>query len=178
MTTKTPSHTNITQEHREMFNAITSGDYDNFALFSCYVNGEPAASIVAINRDENGDDFLITPLFVSITGSMVLTDHDGIAVTCPDAPTWLHTIFQCDALEIWPVCDLNWDNETQGPRPFDPNGENDAWCETCDREKAHFWSVFGHLKTGGMTCFEDFATEEEAIAFAEKLYRGYPHLNR
>jgi hypothetical protein len=161
-----------------MFNAITSGDYDNFALFSCYVNGTPAAAIVAVNRDESSEGFLITPLFVSITGDMVLTDHEGIAVTCPDAPTWLSTIFQCDALEIWPVCDLDWDDTRQGPRPFDPNGDNDAWCETCDRDKAHFWSVFGHFKAGGMTCFEDFATEAEAIDFAEKLYRGYPHLSR
>lgn len=178
MTTETSHHTNITLEHRDMFNAITSGDFDNFALFSCYVNGAPAAAIVAVNRDEKGEDFLITPLFVSITGDMILTDHEDIAVTCPDAPRWISTIFECDALEIWPVCDLNWDDERQGSRPFEPSGDNDSWCETCDRDKAHFWSVFGHLKTGGLTCFEDFATEAEATAFADKLYRGYPHLHR
>ena len=27
--------TNITEEHRRAFEALTSGDYDNFALFSC-----------------------------------------------------------------------------------------------------------------------------------------------
>lgn len=178
MTTETSHHTNITPTHRNMFNAIASGDFDNFALFSCYVNGTPAAAIVAVNRDENGEDFLITPLFVSITGDMVLTDHEGIAVTCPDAPIWISAIFQCDALEIWPVCDLNWNDEEQGPRPFKAHDDHETHCETCDADKAHFWSVYGHLKNGGLTCLEDFATEGEAIAFAEKLYRSYPHLHR
>ena len=67
--------TNITADHRAAFEALASGDYANFALFSCFVNGEPAAAIVAINRD--GDSYAITPLFVSITPSITLTDHDG-----------------------------------------------------------------------------------------------------
>jgi hypothetical protein len=66
--------TNITADHRAAFEALTSGDYANFALFSCFVNGEPAAAIVAVNRD--GDGYAITPLFVSVT-SLTLTDHDG-----------------------------------------------------------------------------------------------------
>jgi len=67
--------TNITADHRAAFEALLSGDYCNFALFSCFVNGEPAAAIVAVNRD--GDSYAITPLFVSITPSITLTDHDG-----------------------------------------------------------------------------------------------------
>jgi hypothetical protein len=67
--------TNITADHRAAFEALTSGDYANFALFSCFVNGEPGAAIVAVNRD--GDSYAITPLFVSITPSITLTDHDG-----------------------------------------------------------------------------------------------------
>jgi len=67
--------TNITDAHRNAFNALTSGDYDNFALFSCFVDGAPAAAIAAVNRD--GDDFTITPLFISVTPEMELTDHDG-----------------------------------------------------------------------------------------------------
>jgi hypothetical protein len=42
---------------------------------SCFVNGEPAAAIVAVNPD--GDGYAITPLFVSVTPSLELTDHDG-----------------------------------------------------------------------------------------------------
>ena len=67
--------TNITADHCAAFEALTSGDYCNFALFSCFVNGEPAAAIVAVNRD--GDGYAITPLFVSMTPSLTLTDHDG-----------------------------------------------------------------------------------------------------
>ena len=67
--------TNITADHRAAFEALSSGDYGNFALFSCFVNGEPAAAIVAVNQD--GDDYAITPLFVSVTPSLILTDHDG-----------------------------------------------------------------------------------------------------
>jgi hypothetical protein len=67
--------TNITAEHRAAFEALVSGDFDNFALFSCFVDGEPAAAIVAVNRD--GGDYTISPLFVALTPAMVLTDHDG-----------------------------------------------------------------------------------------------------
>ena len=67
--------TNITAEHRAAFEALTSADFENFALFSCFVNGEPAAAIVAINRD--GEEYIISPLFVSVTASLQLTDHDG-----------------------------------------------------------------------------------------------------
>ena len=67
--------TNMTPDHRAAFEALISGGYANFALFSCFVNGERAAAIVAVNRD--GDGYAITPLFVSITASITLTDHDG-----------------------------------------------------------------------------------------------------
>ncbi|MFW6027476.1 MAG: hypothetical protein ACOC91_01580 [bacterium] len=67
--------TNITKHHRAAFEALTSGRFENFALFSCFVDGDPATAIVAVNHD--GDDYCITPLFVSITDSMVVTDHDG-----------------------------------------------------------------------------------------------------
>lgn len=69
--------TNITAHHRAAFEAITSGDFSNFALFSCFVNGEPASAIVAVNPD--GDAYVIEPLFVSITPCMDLTDHDGVS---------------------------------------------------------------------------------------------------
>jgi hypothetical protein len=67
--------TNITVEHRAAFEALVSGDFGNFALFSCFVDGEPAAAIVAVNRD--GEEYAMTPLFVAVTPGMVLTDHDG-----------------------------------------------------------------------------------------------------
>ena len=42
--------TNITDQHREAFEALTSGEHSNFALFSCFVGGEPASAIVAVNQ--------------------------------------------------------------------------------------------------------------------------------
>jgi hypothetical protein len=53
--------TNVTADHRAAFEALVSDDYANFALFSCFVNDEPAAAIVAVNRD--GDDYITTRLF-------------------------------------------------------------------------------------------------------------------
>jgi hypothetical protein len=67
--------TNISADHRSAFGALISGDYANFALFSWFVNGEPATAIVA--RDEDGDGYAITPVFVSGAPSLILTDHDG-----------------------------------------------------------------------------------------------------
>jgi hypothetical protein len=69
--------TNITHSHRDAFKALTSGQYGNFALFSCFVDGEPAVAIVSVNED--GPGYVITPLYVSVTGRMTLTDHDGTA---------------------------------------------------------------------------------------------------
>lgn len=68
--------TNITKEHQSAFEALTSGEYGNFALFSCFVNGEPTSAIVAINQD--GEEYAMSPLFVAVTPGMRLTDHDGV----------------------------------------------------------------------------------------------------
>lgn len=67
--------TNITPEHQRAFEALTSGKYANFALFSCFADGQPAAAICTL--DEDGDDYSIRPLFVSVTDAMRLTDHYG-----------------------------------------------------------------------------------------------------
>ena len=37
--------TNITEEHRRVFEALTSGEHDNFTLFSCFLGTEPAAAL-------------------------------------------------------------------------------------------------------------------------------------
>lgn len=71
----TGSATNITDAQRNAFEALASGAFANFALFSCFVNGEPASAIVAVTED--GEDITITPLFVSVTPGMILVDHDG-----------------------------------------------------------------------------------------------------
>lgn len=72
--------TNITEAHRAAFTALTSEDDSTaFALFSCFVNGAPASAIVVIERSEDDEEeFLLRPLFVSVTPEMVLTDHEGV----------------------------------------------------------------------------------------------------
>lgn len=69
----------------------------------------------------------------------------------------------CDGLEIHPC-------RTERDR----NGS--TFVERCEADAAEFWSVYGHLCRGGLECFEDFATEAEAEAFAEELATAWPHL--
>ena len=74
--------THITDEHRRAFEALTSGRYENFCLFSCEANGHRAAAIAAITieRPPNGageDEYIVTPLFVSVGPGIALVDHDG-----------------------------------------------------------------------------------------------------
>ena len=61
--------------------ALPYGAYGNVALLSCLVDGHPAAAIIAVNRQ--GETFTLTPPFVSVTGAMALTDHDGQAPAPP-----------------------------------------------------------------------------------------------
>ena len=73
---------NIIQAHRRAFEALTGDEAGNFCLFSCFVSGRPAAAIAAVTvcppREESSEpEYVISPLFISITDDMVLTDHDG-----------------------------------------------------------------------------------------------------
>lgn len=69
------SSTNITDQHRHAFEALTDGQHSNFALFSCFVDGSPASAIVAVNEIDG--EYQITSLFVSITPDMDIRDHEG-----------------------------------------------------------------------------------------------------
>ena len=40
--------TNITEDHRRAFEALTTGKAGNFCLFSCFLSGRPAAAIAAV----------------------------------------------------------------------------------------------------------------------------------
>jgi len=68
--------TNITPEMSDAFQAMTSGVFNNFCLMSCFMNGEPTSAICV--ADEAPDGMVrVTPLFVAVTPSMTLTDHEG-----------------------------------------------------------------------------------------------------
>lgn len=79
MARKKQAKTNITAYHKAAFEALISGEYDNFCVVSCFVNGEPTSAIATVNTvtDANGTYLQIEPVFVAITPAMVLTDHDG-----------------------------------------------------------------------------------------------------
>ena len=101
--------------------------------------------------------------------------HDPIAKAIAANRWWVDLMDYFDALEIHPIRDTSWNDAEQGPRPFDSE-DNETWCEPCAPEEAHFWSIYGHLRTGGVDYFEDFATEAEARALAQRLLSLYPHL--
>jgi hypothetical protein len=78
-------------------------------------------------------------------------------------PFWFYRLVEFDGLEIHPVRECTEDDRF-------------TYCEPCSPEKADFWSVYGHLREGGVECFEDFKTEAEARAFAETLLSAWPWL--
>ena len=88
--------------------------------------------------------------------------------TC-NLPAWRTRVHLFDGLEISPCMTVR--GESWGP-----------CIEVCDPADAEFWSVYGHYNPelcdgfGGVDCLEDFATQAEALAFGEELYRSYPHL--
>jgi hypothetical protein len=91
------------------------------------------------------------------------TPANPIEAAFAATPSWMLAIRDFDAIEVHPCCvvDIVAGHEI---------------VEPCAPADAHFWSVYGHCVTGGVLCFEDFPTETEAEAFAEKLRRTYPHL--
>ena len=68
--------TNITEEHKAYFEALHKG-MKGFALFSCFVNGEPTSAIALVVDDGEGG-VIVRPMFVAVTEDMVLTDHAGM----------------------------------------------------------------------------------------------------
>ena len=79
-------------------------------------------------------------------------------------PFWMLKIHDYDGLEIHPCHEQEED-------------DGSTHIEQCEAEEAQFWSVYGHLKTGGIECFEDHPTEKEARKAAEQILAAYPHLN-
>ena len=80
-------------------------------------------------------------------------------------PWWMRRIRDFDALEMNPCQIVEiLDDGTQVVEP----------CN--DPADADFWTVYGHLVTGGVEAFEDFATKTEALQFRDRLLAAYPHL--
>ena len=70
--------TNIAPDHVSAFEALTAGRYENIALFSCFLNGAPASAIVTVSPPQDDDGaYVVIPLFVRVTDTMIATDHEG-----------------------------------------------------------------------------------------------------
>jgi hypothetical protein len=79
-------------------------------------------------------------------------------------PHWMQNIADFDALEIHPCAVV------------DRDASGTEFIEQCEPEEAHFWTVYGHCRTGGVSAFEDFTTKAEAIAFHDRLLATFAHL--
>lgn len=76
----------------------------------------------------------------------------------------MRNIADFDALEIHPCAVIERD------------ADGTEYIEQCEAEEAHFWTVYGHCRTGGLDAFEDFRTEAEAVVFYERLLATFAHL--
>jgi len=92
------------------------------------------------------------------------TAQDPVKLAKALTPWWMMEIRKFDGLEIHPV------------QEFTDQNDGSRYCEQCEPSEAQFWSVYGHLKEGGVLCIEDFATEAEGRAFARTLLDTYAHL--
>lgn len=68
----------VREDSREMFEALTSGQYSSFAIMSVLYDGEPTECIVNVLPQEDGT-VEIMPLAIVPTDSMLdkLTDDEG-----------------------------------------------------------------------------------------------------
>ena len=76
--------TNITEEHKRFFEAISSGVYENFILVHTTFDGEPTAAIGTVTNEPDGQ-ILLTPVCVFLTEAMFTRLSDP-AEGLEDAP--------------------------------------------------------------------------------------------
>jgi hypothetical protein len=81
----------------------------------------------------------------------------------PGIFAYLLAIRNFDAIEVHPCCVVGFADVVE-------------FIETCERDDAHFRSVYGYCVTGDLECFKDFPTEAQVEALAARLRRTYPHL--
>ena len=95
--------TNVTEAHRQVFEALTGGPPWRSCLFPCLCDGKPAAIVsVTVYPPENDGgeaEYVISPLFISRMPDMTLTDDDGMSShPFPRRPTDLVIPRQCREL--------------------------------------------------------------------------------
>jgi hypothetical protein len=50
--------------------------------------------------------------------------------------------------------------------------------ERCEPSEADYWTVFGHLRRGGVEDFQDFRTQAQAEKYHDRLLMLYPHFSK
>ena len=50
--------------------------------------------------------------------------------------------------------------------------------ERCKPNEANYWTVFGHLRRGGVDDFQDFRTQAQAEKYHDRLLKRYPHFSK
>ena len=56
-------------DHKKSFEALISGEFDNFMLMSCVVNGEQS-SVICVITDLGDENAAVFPLYVALTDGM------------------------------------------------------------------------------------------------------------
>jgi len=134
-----------------------------------YQDGEPVTALETREIDEIYADAvsaLADMEALIIKAAPVPSGPSPVALAKAITPFWFSTIHNYDGLELAPVAEYE---EKAGTK----------FCERVDNAKdAQFWSVYGHLREGGVECLEDFKTEQEATAFAEQLLSLFPNLGK
>ena len=77
--------------------------------------------------------------------------------------SWNQSIVGYDGLELSPVAEYADFGSSYCERVEDPG-------------EAQFWSLYGHLRKGGVECIEDFNTEAEGLSAAKHLLALYQNL--
>jgi len=54
----------------------------------------------------------------------------------------------------------------------------DTIHERCKPNEANYWTVFGHLRRGGVDDFQDFRTQAQAEKYHDRLLKRYPHFSK
>ena len=64
-----------------------------------------------------------------------------------------------------------FDGYEMHPCTLSQNAQGEQWIDQCEEDYPNlaFWSVYGHLKTGGLECLSDHATKDEALSVLSKL---------
>ena len=91
-------------------------------------------------------------------------------------PWWMRDILDIAFLAIEPTRDLNWSEQPLGPYPGLFPLDHETRCSHCAPEDAHFWAVYGCRRDGSSALIEDFADQEQALAFTARLRALWPHL--